>query len=217
MNNLGLFFQFGIRMQGGPAFLKRIREAVSQLQSRTSSASLVNQLQTRTRSISTTFTNRNDGYVCPGITTEGYYGYWAGGNLNCNSSTCNQSGYYCTDFGFTDCRAEYGSYIKCLEYRCICNTSYSAYGEWTNTTSCTPSDTRQCQTIQVYQFGPFTPFADVSSCTPSSPPAGAGAVITECQTLYNWGSFSAYEEVDICVPQTPALGAGAIEIECVPQ
>lgn len=215
MNNLGLFFQFGIRMQGGPAFLKRTRSAQPQLQTRTSTATTGNQLQTRTRSKSTSTTNDLRGYLCY-YESEGYFGYWqSNGTLTCHPGVCNQYGYYCTNFGFFSCNNS--GNIGCLEYQCRCQTSYGAYGAWSNTTSCSPSDTRQCQTISICVFGDFTGWSNTSSCTPSSPACTTGAVKRECQTIFNWGSFSAYEEVDICVPQTPALGAGAVEIECVPQ
>lgn len=222
MNNYGLFMQFGIRAAGGPAFLKRTREAVGQLQTRTSVAALVNQLETRTRSVSTTATAVFD-YSC--YDYSGNYGWFGpnnGSSPTCNTSLCNSNTWLCEDISFLYGYCLPNSYWACYWWDCRCSTTVGAWSAWSATTSCTTQYTsgyvtRECRTVQVCQFGEFSEWSDTATCTVSTPACSAGATKVECQTVYNWGEWSAYEEVDVCTSQSPALGAGAVEIECVPQ
>jgi hypothetical protein len=176
MNNLGLFFQFGIRMQGGPAFLKRTRTAFGQL-------------QTRTRTVTGTFTC-NCGWSCNvqcggGPCTT----FCSGGNSSYGSSTCgpgnqNEIRLVCGQnwwevCGYADCGSGqwYCSYQIC---NCSTCTSYSDWSAWSNTSSCTPSATRQCQTVYSFREEDWSAYEEVDVCVVASPTAALNAVQVEC-------------------------------------
>jgi hypothetical protein len=180
MNNLGLFFQFGIRMQGGPAFLKRTRTPFGQLQTRLRSGS--------------TFTGCYWAYAG---TMEAVFGY----------NDFEFAGAYCSEIHLVyDCNSPYipaGSYrscsssVYCDTARCYytnvgyqkisyvgCN--WGAFSAWTNTSSCTPTSTcgsngnRQCQTIYSFREQDWSAYEEVDVCVVASPIAALNAVQVEC-------------------------------------
>jgi hypothetical protein len=152
MNNLGLFFQFGIRMQGGPAFIKRTREAVSQL-------------QTRTRST----------FSCNCTTTQQGCGNAGGCAFN---STPTEFGCTCVYDEF--CIGFTGQPWYCYKNVTTCQTCYTAYGAWSNTTSCTPSSVRECQTIYIFRDEDWSAYEEVDVCTTQTPTPALNAVQIEC-------------------------------------
>ena len=175
MNNMGLFFQFGIRMQGGPAFLKRTRTSFGQLQTRT---------RTQTGTVIC-----NCGFVCKLPTTAWacYNGIVNNGTV-CNSNNVNALNWVCVPGNYSykcnGCHCSNcwtGEYL-CSPTICQCGTCpvYSAWSAWSDTSSCTPSTTRECQTIYSFREQDWLAYEEVDVCTPQSPTAALNALQIEC-------------------------------------
>lgn len=231
MNNLGLFFQFGIRMQGGPAFLKRTRTAFGQPQTRTRTGSTSNQLQTRTRTCllqNTPVQWRRVAHI--GCMTSNAFGY----------PPCPSPGGGCSNgTRIAACYVNFSSFCSGSSHVAIqdfvCDSlsfyAYSGFSGWSATGSCSATCPacwnansvglicRECQTVNVCSFSNYTGWSNVSSCTVASPGCSNGVVQRQCQTIYSFREqdWSAYEEVDVCVVASPAAGLNAVQVECVPQ
>lgn len=229
-----VFITYGAKAGAGPAFLKRQRSAVGQLQTRTRTGSSFNQLQTRTRTClqqTTPVQWRLVSHI--GCMTSNSFGY----------PTCPSPGGGCSNgtripachvnfSSFCDGNPDGPSYhVAIQDFVCDSQTffAYSGFSGWSATGSCSAtcpacwsSSTvgqicRECQTANVCNFSNYTGWSNVSSCTVASPGCSNGAVQRECQTIYNWGAWSDYEEVDVCIPTNPSLGAGAVQVECIAQ
>lgn len=169
MNNLGLFFQFGIRLQGGPAFLRRTRTAFGQLQTRT---------RTCTTSIST--------YWAQGSKVQQCFGFPLNGRV-CGGPCPNDPP------GSTDiCTGPNGScgspgIYQVYNATCIhrTNFNYGGFTAWSNTTSCNPvggcnNTNRECRTFYSFRNEDWSAYEEVDVCTSQSPTPAAGAIEIEC-------------------------------------
>jgi hypothetical protein len=170
MNNLGLFFQFGIRMQGGPAFLKRTRTPFGQLQTRLRSGTSAQQCFYS----SSIFTIESSNRTTNCTVSDG--GSFTFGNCN-NASVArccivNTPGVNWACFNFP------------RQFQTVCN--WGAFSAWTNTSSCTPTSTcgsngnRQCQTIYSFREQDWSAYEEVDVCVVASPIAALNAVQVEC-------------------------------------
>jgi len=172
IGNFGLFFQFGIRAAGGPAFLRRQRSAVSQLQTRTRTCNCTS---------SSTLVVTTD---CWGLCRSNHLPRICGSPCTFPPSqtvTCTSC------CGGCGCSSFFVRGANCLS---VTSCSYGAFGAFTNTTSCSPANptcsgssgsgniSRECQTI--FDWGPFTPYEEVDICVPQTPALGAGAVQIQC-------------------------------------
>jgi hypothetical protein len=239
-----LFIQYGVQAAGGPAFLRRERTAVGQLQTRTRTGYTYSQPQASTRtgsqSCTTTttyqqtqacyqdgFSNQYSSYSeCAAVCTQ--WGCQDANPYNCanqfrqcidtqqtTSRTCDSSGFLMT--------------WQCYWYQePVYNTTcgpctFSAWSGYFNVSSCSATYPgcsngavqRQCQTVTACAWNAYSAWSNVTSCSAVSPACSNGAFQRDCQTVYSWGDWSAYEEADVCVPQSPTPSAGAVEIECV--
>jgi len=231
-----LFVQFGVQAGGGPAFLKRTRSAVGQLQTRTAVGATGNQRQQRHRTCncSTSFMIVRSGGTCDWRTETrcDNFGYISNGP-NCNrdaircdsycSSTSNAG--QCIYHGYHDDGSQMMGHLCCAVPATVISSSSCNWSGWSgyyNVDSCSPSypgcssgaQQRECQTISVCNFGAFSSWTNVQSCTPANPSCSNGAIQRECQTIDVWSEWTEWEEAETCTPQSPELTSGAIQIEC---
>jgi hypothetical protein len=231
MNNI--LINYGVRAGGGPAFLKRTRTAVGQLQTRTRTGFTYSQQQTRTRTGSQSCSSTLS-YTypcccydwsrwglagdCPPSYSNAPLGQCPGSSENWMVGTY-QACWYTTAYY---CERQL-CYVEGV-YSTSCGTcTWSGFTGWYNVSSCSASYPgcsngalyRECQTITACAWNAYSAWSNVTSCSAVAPACSNGAFQRDCQTVYSWGDWSAYEEADICVPQSPTPSAGAVEIECV--
>jgi hypothetical protein len=163
-----LFVKYGVKAGGGPAFLKRTRTAVGQLQTRTRTGFNFNQPQ-----------QRNANKCLPsGVSRCRDCWRWTDWF---NVGSCSAGGY---SFCNPTTRNDPGGWPR--ECRTIQSCGWNAYSGWSNVSSCSPSTPacsqgaleRQCQTI--YNWGAWSAYEETDICTPQSPNPSAGAVQIEC-------------------------------------
>ena len=163
-----VFINYGVKAGGGPAFLKRQRSSVGQLQTRTRTGENYSQVQRRKANAC----NRNGDSRCR--TCWGYPG-WS------NVSSCSAGGYsFCNNTTFRD---PGGWPVQC---RTVTLCRFTAFSGWSNTGSCSSATpacapgalNRECRTV--YSWGAWSAYQEVDVCTPTNPSLGAGAVQVEC-------------------------------------
>ncbi len=218
-----LFIQFGVQAGGGPAFLRRERTAVGQLQTRTRTSYTYSQLQTRTRTCScssVTGPHSNDIY---GVFESGSYQCYPRTYYNCSGqvvwSDCPGScdpgdgGFNCqfnsshvyvtcgplTTFTYNECvTSETGFYYSgsCSSFdeTWRCDSNYQLLAR-----QCTNTTSTSCD------WSGWSGYSNTGSCSTTYPGCSNGAVQRECRTvtLCAWNAYTAWSNTTSCTPATP--------------
>lgn len=163
-----------------------------QVQTRTRTGSTYSQKQTRTRTCNCGNQQVYGSYVVSMDFGQGYCPY---GSCDCCSSCWN---YYCWT-GWC------GPNINCL---CSCANGIISY-LWEQYET-------GWSTQYVCNWGGYSGWSNVSSCSTSSPGCNNGAVQRQCQTvtLCSFGDWTGWSDTSSCSATAPSCTNGAVQREC---
>ena len=239
MAGSSIFVKYGLKSGGGAPFLRRIRNAFEQLETRTRTGATGSQRQQqhRTCNCSSSLMIVRSGGTCNWRTQQQCHNFgWISRGPNCNNSTiwcdsgCSSTSHagQCIYNGIDDDGEQMMGHLCCAvsaTVNSISSCSWSGWSGYYNVSSCSPASPgcsngaqqRQCRTVSVCNFGAYTSWSNVSSCSAVSPSCSNGALQRECQTVYSFREqdWSSFEEAETCTPSNPSASAGAVQVECI--
>jgi hypothetical protein len=234
MSGSSIFVTYGLKSGGGPAFLRRTRNAFGQLQTRTRTGSNVQQQQARDTPCINRFWAFGfiGGLVCGSWGPEPNYNgstsqYSSIENNTFSCSTHHRNNSY--NWTTTSCYSICNTQFCYRQMQCSWRGTVGTQGGWYNTGSCSTISQNcsleastisqlQCQTVTQCQFPAFPPtWTNVTSCDPVTPSCTVGGVQRQCQTVFSFREedWSAFEEADECTPSNPTPTEGAVAVECM--